>query len=390
MGFLEKNKLPRMSNISDIQQKSIFSRIKQSISHTSNKKKVIMTIGVIIVLLLGISIYDRYFSHGSPILNIGGGQLFSGNLSSNSAPEEKKVISQLDGSLYLQDDAQRHPLAIMIENHPDARPQSGLDKASIVYEAIAEGGITRFMAVYGPNVATKIGPVRSARTYYLDWALEYDAYYTHVGGNIDALDLIPKIGIKDLDQFRYGDRAFWREPQAGKATEHTMYTNGEKLYEIASQNKWKDSSFTPMSFKENPPKESRPATNSISIDFSTDSYKVKWVYNPENNNYDRSMAGSAHFDGVSKSQLIANNIVIQEVNRTATVTRINENGWTMDTIGSGNAKIVHDGKVTEVTWKKTDRNSRTKFFGKDANEIQFNPGVTWYEIVPPGTAVTVN
>lgn len=390
MGFLEKCELPHILDNSEVQHSSIFFRMKKSLSHTSNKKKVVMIIGVIIILLLGITIYDRYFSKGSPILNIGGSQLFSGNLSNNSATVEKKVISQLDGNLYLQDDAQRHSLAIMIENHPDARPQSGLDKASIVYEAIAEGGITRFMAVYGPNVATKIGPVRSARTYYLDWALEYDAYYAHVGGNIDALDLIPKIGVKDLDQFRYGDRAFWREPFVGKATEHTMYTNGEKLYEIASQNKWKDSGFTPMSFKENPPKESRPATNSITIDFSTDSYKVKWVYNPENNNYDRTMAGSVHLDGISKSQLIANNIVIQEVNRSATVTRINENGWTMDTVGKGNAKIVQDGKVTEATWKKTDRNSRTKFFGKDGNEIQFNPGVTWYEIVPPGTAVTVN
>lgn len=387
MKFLQKNEPVTPENK---QANNIAARIKNFLSNSSLKKKISLSIGLIIIVFLIIAIYDRYFSQGSPILDFGKNQLFSGNLSKNSASQEKKVISQLDGNLSAETDANRHPLAVMIENHPEARPQSGLDQARLVYEAIAEGGITRFMAIYGPEVPNKIGPVRSARTYYLDWALEYDAYYAHVGGNIDALDLIPKIGIKDLDQFRYGDRAYWREPQAGKATEHTMYTNGSKLYDLASQNKWKDSGFTAMSFKDNPARENRPAASSVTVDFSTDSYRVKWVYDPENNYYWRFMANLEHKDAVSQKQLLANNVVIQEVTRSAVVTRINENGWAMDTVGSGKAKILQDGQITEATWKKTDRKARTKFFDKDNQEIQFNPGVSWYQIVPPGTAITVN
>ncbi|MBM2821184.1 MAG: hypothetical protein HW405_944, partial [Candidatus Berkelbacteria bacterium] len=93
--------------------------------------------------------------------------------------------------------AGRHPLAIIIENHPAARPQIGLDKASIIYEAITEGGITRFMAIYGPRDADKIGPVRSLRTFFLDWSHEYQAFLAHVGGNIDALDRVPQEGTLD-------------------------------------------------------------------------------------------------------------------------------------------------------------------------------------------------
>lgn len=303
-------------------------------------------------------------------------------------PEIKKTASSLDGLKYPEDTANRHPLGVMVENHPDARPQSGLDKAKIIYEAISEGGITRFLAIFGPESAPKTGPVRSARTFYLDWCLEYDCFYGHVGGNLDALQLIPTVGVKDLDQFRYGTQAYWREPQIGKATEHTMYTDTDKLWKIAQDNGWDmKANFDSYEFKEDAVKEQRPELASVTIDFSTESYKVKWIYDRESNSYKRELAGMPHKDAISGEQLSAKNVIVQEVQRWYAPTEINETGWAMKTVGSGKAKVFMDGKMYEGTWKKTDRDGRTRFYGTDDKELKFNPGNTWVEIVHSDTTV---
>lgn len=353
------------------------------------KNKVIFFLIILIIIVLvaaGYAVYVRYFKKGQNQGNNQQNNLPTINYS--KTPEIKKIASKLDGILYPEDVANRHPLAIMVENHPDARPQSGLNKAKVVYEAVTEGGITRFMAIFGPEGAEKVGPVRSARTYYLDWALEYDAFYAHVGGNLDALKLIPTIGLKDLDQFRYGTQAYWREPQAGKATEHTMYTDTSKLWEIAKNNNWDMSAnFTALEFKDEAPKEQRPELASATIDFSSPNFKVKWVYDRENNNYKRELAGIAHNDAQSGEQLTAKNIIIQEVQRWYAPTEINEEGWAMKTVGSGKAKILIDGKVYDATWKKDSRNSRTKYYDNNDVELKLNPGNTWVSIVQSETSV---
>lgn len=365
---------------------SKWEKLKEFLRTPKGKKTLVLIIIAIVVIVMGaIATYNRYFKKnisetGSPPSNI--------NISKGKV--EEKVISKLDGLQYAKDKANRHPIAIMVENHTDARPQVGLDQASIVYEAIAEGGITRFMPIYGPQDATKIGPVRSARTYYLDWALEYDAYYAHCGGNIDALDLIPKIGIKDLDQFKYGDEAYWRENE-NKATEHTMYTNTEKLREIAKSNDWNTSSsdFISLKFKNDIKSDMRPPSQTISINFSSTNYNVDWIYDRENNNYQRKMGGIEHKDRITGKELTAKNIIIQKVKRMPTTTRINEPGWEMETVGSGEAMVIMDGKKIDATWKKKSRSDRTKFYDPQDNEIEFNPGVFWYEIISPDINVTI-
>ena len=370
------------SRISELWQKL------KDYKNTPKGKKVLMIslVCLIILLLLSVTVYNRYFATGADGTGSVLDSLFTGK--STDANKEKTEVSKLDGAKHPASTANRNPLAVMVENHPDARPHSGLDKASVVYEAIAEGGITRFMAVFGPNAPEKVGPVRSARTYYLDWALEYDAFYSHVGGNIDALDLIPQIGIKDLDQFKYGTKAYWREPQAGIATEHTMYTDLTKLYDIAKDNDWDmKADFQPLLFKDDLAQDQRPEAHTVTVNFSTNTYKVDWKYDPETNTYLREMADSPHKDAITGEQLTAKNVVVQEVAREATITRINENGWKMTTVGSGKAKIYLDGKEVEATWKKKSRDERTRFYNLDGQEIEFNPGVTWYEIVHSDTSV---
>ena len=313
--------------------------------------------------------------------------------------------SSLDGTMVSSEDANKHPLGVMVENHVDARPQSGLSQASVVYEAIAEGGITRFLAVYGPRGAAKVGPVRSARTYYVDWIRELNGYLAHVGGNYDALDMIKKVGILDLDQFA-NPSAYWRDNSRKVSSEHTMYADTTKLYGIAADKKYTTAnSFIPWKFKTdtasateaadptatttNQISEAYAVATTININFGNANYNVSYAYDKTTNNYLRNLAGKAHLDAENSTQLSAKNVVVQTVNRKPTVTAINENGYIMDTVGSGVAAVFQDGIKIDATWKKENESSRTRFFNKATSaEIDFNSGVTWIEVISPELSYT--
>ncbi|MEK7461124.1 MAG: DUF3048 domain-containing protein [Patescibacteria group bacterium] len=298
------------------------------------------------------------------------------------------VTDNLDGTQVAAPLANRRPLGVMIENHPDARPQFGLGQASVVYEAIAEGGITRFLAIFGANDVAKVGPVRSARSYYLDWALEYDAAYAHVGGNIDALDLIKQLAIHDLDQFALGTRAYRREPRGGVALEHTMYADTNALRTIDLEKYGSNQDWTKPTFKADEAREHRPTSQVVNIDFSSPDFTVRWTYDPETNTYLRQMGGVPHKDGATGDTLRAANIFVQTVQRAPIVTRINEHGYKMDTVGTGSATVFQDGKKIEATWKKASHTAPTVFTDAEGKVIARNPGVTWFEIVPPESTVT--
>ena len=343
------------------------------------KKVLIITIALIFGFALGAAGYVAWklYFKGESIVDL--------SIISRKSPSPAKTANPLDGRQSDLAIANRHPLAIVIENYPEARPQIGLDKASIIYEAITEGGITRYLTIYGPENAEKLGPVRSLRTFFLDWAWEYNAFLAHVGGNIDALDRVGPEGALDLDQFGLGEKAYWREPERGKAIEHTMFTSTVKLYKAAQEKGYPmEADFTsfkflnPKSFTINP-----QTTQKITIDFSSASYKISYEYDAINNNYVRSMAGSLHRDRETGNQLAPTNIIIQEVNRANTPTRINEESWTFDTIGQGRAIVLYGGQKIDATWKKTSLKDRTKFYNSAGKEIEFLPGQFWYEITPP-------
>lgn len=301
----------------------------------------------------------------------------------------KTYESPLDGVGYsTNEQATRHPLAVMIENHPDARPQSGLSNASIVYEAITEGGITRFMAIFGPKDSSEIGPIRSARLFFMDWLKEYDAFYAHAGGNEDALANITKYGILDLN---HATKYFYRDNKGKSvASEHTLYSSTEKLYQYASSKKFdiSSSNFTKMTYKDDAPTKESP--KNVEIDFSNSvSYAVKWSYDASNNEYLRFMGGSEHKDRTTSKQLTAKNIIIQTVSRTLNPTgSYGSQNWVFKTVGSGDATILMDGKSTKATWKKASLTDRTKFYDETGAEIQFNRGSFWYEIVPPESEIS--
>ena len=310
--------------------------------------------------------------------------------------------------------SKRRPLAVMIENHQEARPQSGISNADVVYESVAEGGITRFMSVFycGAAAPLTIAPVRSARTYFLPWVLEYDALYNHVGGagNCDdptvdnrakALCQIEQYGIKDMDQFGISFPTCYRNYDRldhPVATEHTMVCFSDKLFALAAERGWTnvdakgvswDKNFVPWKFKDDAKTADRGTAFSASFvawkGYEAD-YGVKWDYDPATNTYKRSNGGKPHLDLETKQQLTAKVVVILFAQETGPVDE--HLHLLYANIGTGNALVFQDGKVTKGTWNKATKTSRTIFKDVNGKEIQLNRGQIWIEMLPTGTPVT--
>ncbi|MBI2442473.1 MAG: DUF3048 domain-containing protein [Candidatus Levybacteria bacterium] len=299
------------------------------------------------------------------------------------------------------------PLGIMIENHEDSRPQSGVSFADVVYEAVAEGGITRFLAVYYCQDAGIVGPVRSARTYFLDWISEYGDYplYAHVGGAntpgpANALGQIGDYGwnqYNDLNQFSIGFPTFRRdESRLGRqvATEHTMYSTTSKLWDVAKSRRltnkdkegaiW-DENFEQYKFKDDAPTSERGSIKDIHIEFwdGYSEYFVNWTYDPTTNSYLRSNRGDSHMDNNTDKQYSAKNVVVLKMIESPANDGYDGNAHRLyRSKGTGDAIIFQDGKEIKGKWKKASREDRTIITGPNGSPVEFDRGVIWFEIVP--------
>lgn len=353
---------------------------EEKVIKKSTKYKTILIISIVVgVFIIAGAFAAKRFSSKK-----------TGTNTSKNAPKTIQQLTKcmLDGKDYAKDLAIRNPLAVIVENHPDARPQSGLDKASVVYEAITEGGITRFLAIFGPEDAGTIGPIRSARLFFMDWVKEYDAFFAHAGGNEDALANIDKYSIKDIP---HSNTYYWRDNSKGVASEHTLFASTEKLFAYASSKKYdiSTSNYTTMKFKVDGP--AAAVDQTINVNFSSAKFNVSWIYDRANNIYLRLLAGSPHNDAQTGKQLSAKNIVVQTVSRTLQPTgSYGSENWVFKTIGTGAANIFMDGKEIKGTWKKDSLTSRTKFYDVSGAEIEFNHGNTWYEILPPESSFNIS
>lgn len=304
------------------------------------------------------------------------------------------------------------PLGVMIENHVDARPQSGINAADVTYEAIAEGGITRTLNVFYCQDAGIVGPVRSARTYFLDFISEYgdNPLYAHVGGAntpgpANALGQIVDYGwnqYNDLNQFSIGFPVYYRdETRLGHeaATEHTMYSVTTKLWAIGKSRgltnvdkngkPW-DASFVPYKFSDAAPASERPANQAISIPWSGGDYSVIWSYNPQDNLYYRKNGGQPHIDRNTHKQLTTTNVIVLFMDESNAMDGYQGNEHMLyGTKGTGDALVFENGKEIKSTWKKDGRTDRTILTDKSGNEITFARGKLWFEIIGTGSEVDV-
>jgi hypothetical protein len=300
-------------------------------------------------------------------------------------PSATPILAPLTGLPVSADAAKRAIVGVVIENHPDARPQSGLSQAGVVYEALAEGGITRFLAFYGDQEAQALGPIRSLRTYFVDWALEFNAPVAHAGGNADALDLITPLRMKDIDGLGIGAPTFYRVND--RYSPHNLYTSSSLLDAIIKRYGFDtipNFTFTPRK-KDEPGNAAHP---NIHIDYSYNGYQVDYAYDTAANDYVRSLAGAPHIDRNTGNQIHVKNIVVQYVPTSYGYTRINEQTVLMQTVGNGKAVIFRDGNAVEGTWRKTSHSARTELLDAAGQPIPLNPGSTWYSILPTDKIVS--
>lgn len=296
----------------------------------------------------------------------------------------------LDG-VCVEESDQMNPrlLAVMIENHSEARPQAGLSKASVVYEAPVEANYTRFLAIYpADSEVGKIGPVRSARSYYLDWLSEYGTpVYMHVGGSPEALDLIKKYKINDLNEF-YNGQYYWRAQE--RSAPHNVYTSSElgsralnSYPENYLNDEYKSWKFVTTTKEEIEKLGNSEIVGSLTVSFLPPVYEAVWKYNTSTNKYERYQMGRPHVDADGMS--IAADVVIVQKVETEILDSIGRLG--METIGSGEAVVFQNGLDYTGTWVKKDRVGRTRFYGVNGEEIIFNPGKIWIEVANQNTKI---
>ncbi|HOF02657.1 MAG TPA: DUF3048 domain-containing protein [Atribacterota bacterium] len=276
----------------------------------------------------------------------------------------------------------QRPLAIMIDNANNSRPQSGLDKANIVYEVLAEGGITRFLAIFATQDAGKVGPIRSARPYFITKALEHNAIYVHAGESPDAAIFIKEERIDDINELVHY-QPFWRIPE--RKPPHNLYASTEQLRGEAKRLGYiemvnrGDYQFEIDSKEQLTGKE----VQKIDIRYNAN-YTVSYKYNPEIQRYIRFINNEPHIDQETGQQLQVKNLVIQHSDKKILDS---EGRLAVDFIGKGTGIIIYNGRSEEITWSKESLRSKTFFYNKEGNRLAIQPGNVWIQVIHPDTEV---
>ena len=354
---------------------------------TRRKKMIIAGIVVLLIAMAGIGYYLYYRQHHKSTTPATAATSSGGSSSAPTPVAAPTVPSPLTG-LSVTSDASKQPIVgVMIENlYPDARPQSGLSEAGVVYEALAEGGITRFLAIFQEPTPTTIGPIRSLRPYYLDWGLEYNAPVVHAGGSQPALAAIVPRGLKNVDALVQGSPYFIRTTD--RVEPHNLYSKTDGISNVLTKLKFNTApDFTPVARKDDAPM-TTPAHTAISIDFSSSSYAVKYQFDPASDSYARTLGGVAHTDKNTGKQIMVKNVVVEFVPVSYGTQPDGKPETDYSLIGSGKALVFMDGDMITGTWSKSSDKAPTQLLDASGKAINFNRGNTWFSVVPTGNSVT--
>lgn len=338
--------------------------------------------------------------------------------------EPKDQTCPLNGAPYTMTEKkaweQHRPIAVMIENTPDARPQSGLTSADVVFEAVAEGGVTRFMAFFycaAQKDDILVAPVRSARSYFVDWASGFNRpLYVHVGGaNLpgpaNALGQLEEYGWRlnnDIDAMSESYPTFVRNYNRieGKeiATEHTMESSTERLWKVADKRKWTNLSperkigktvvpskdwlegFTPWTFTTE--KAAAGSVTKFGYEFWSgySDYAVQWQYDAGANTYSRILAGQPHTDLNNGQQVKASTVIVLLTTEKGPIDEKKHMLYT--TTGTGDALIYKNGEEIKARWSKKDREAPLQFVDSKGKAVALNPGQIWISVVDKATQIT--
>lgn len=325
-------------------------------------RKIVLALVIALILAVGGSVI-YLFSHLTPISPT--------ILSAQKKTTPQKYYSPLTGVEVSKADSQLPVIGVMIENSPDARPQSGLKEAGVVFESVTEGGITRFMTLYQEGDPANIGPVRSVRPQFASWVAAFDAGLAHVGGSDIPLAKLRSGQIKDLDQFFNGS-SYTRVTD--RYAPHNVYTSADRLRALAKSKGYTSSNFTAWPRKKQATPSKQPDATSITMPVSTGLYAVSYTWDQASNSYLRSEGGKPHIDR-EKGQIAPKVVIALQIPHD--VIRDSNHYTYPNVIGSGSGWVFQDGTVTEITWSKDSDKDQLLFKDSSGKEVPLEAGQTW-------------
>ena len=297
------------------------------------------------------------------------------------SPTPAPVAAPLTGALVRPSVAKRRPIAVMIDDLSPARPQSGLHQADIVWHAPAEGGIPRYMAIFQSQLPEAIGPIRSARSYYLAWASEWKAIYAHAGGSPQALATLRSKGrgqyVYNAEYFRYAGRYFHRI--RSRASPHNVYSDGATLRKLGKALGAEDGKLKAFArFLPDAPEVSRPYGGLIRVAYRAN--VVTYRYARSTNTYRRSVSVEGkQFDAGDGERIEPKNVIVVVVRFAQTGDR--KHRLEADLTGKGRAWISTNGRTVEGTWRKSGTTKPTRFYDQSGNRLNLTVGQTFIQVV---------
>ena len=340
-------------------------------------KKVLIGIIIGLVIILGVGAYFIITKSGKDIEPI---------------TKKKQKVEEVKKLNIVDLDSKSRPFAVMINNISTARPlQSGLQDAYIMYEIIVEGGITRYLALFQDTNTERIGSIRSARHYFIDYALENDAFYVHHGQSPQAQSDFSKLGVDRIvvDNSNTG----WRDKTLKVSSEHTLFTSIEKLKNGINNKRTEREKDYLLNYSVDPvdlsKKENSKVANNVSITYSSGTTS-SYTYNSEEQVYYRFVNNKAHTDYVTGKQYTFKNIITYQVENYTLNDGENKGRQDIKNVGSGTGYYITNGYAVEINWKKTCRECQTEYTYSDGKEIDVNDGNTFIQIQPKGENLVIS
>jgi hypothetical protein len=304
------------------------------------------------------------------------------------------VPAPLTGMLVSPEAAANHPIAVMIDDQADARPQSGFNSASVVWHAPAEGGIPRYMLIFQDRIPEGVGPVRSSREYYIEWAAEWRAMYVHAGGSPQALATLAAKGhgqwVYNADEFRWGGRYLWRATD--RFAPHNVYTDGKHLRALAKRIDAADAPLEPVwSFAPDASRDLRPSGGTIRVDYPYET--ITYRYDADTNTYRRYINGSKkpQVDRADGQVVAPKNVVILRI----AFAPLNDghpqkHRLEAQDVGKGVAWIATNGYTIKGQWRKASPTAPTLLFDADGTPITLTAGQTFVQVLALNYTFTIH
>lgn len=282
------------------------------------------------------------------------------------------------------------PIAVMIDNHSGAWPQANLNKAYMVYEIVVEGGETRLMALFKGQNLEKIGPVRSSRHYFLDYALENDAIYVHHGWSPQAKSDISSLGVNNINGIQESSSNFWRVKD--KSAPHNLFTSTESILKIAERKGYSKTSNKKSVLNYVPNEVEMPSTavNATSVTIPHSNLQtVKYEYDEQSKTYKRYARNKLQTDYITGEPVTTKNIIITMCENYTLDDSENKGRQGLKDIGIFKGYYITDGKAIEIECTKNARDEQTVYKDLNGKEIEVNDGNTFVNICPTDAKLVI-